>query len=430
MMLTKINAFRKWLLCLALISVTIPGFVGYEMVFLGFRLGRFQPFKFCFAFWLALQAIWIFGRFRTQRSMIQFLKSTPVLLLWGSVLLLDLGLFLGLLFEKGGEHGAGILVAMILGQIAAALTILDEDFTAKWVLRGLYGAAGILLSFGFFENFFPHIPWVQNTIALLRDSGGLSYQLGSTLSVSGLAEFSVRAFPIVFVFCDIFWGNLVAAIVFCLLGFLTLEKNALLSLVSMGTAGIILGYCRRYAKVVAAVVAVGIFGILVIKGPEKILGRYVGAWIRSDDYYSQMAKQSMAERKEVLRLGLKTITAKPLFGIGLEGFRVRNANRVPPLEDTSMPHVSHTHNQFLEMAVSGGILAGVAFIMIIGSFAFLAWNSKPRRWVALLYLLGQVFSMVTDSRIYVSWLAITYFWFAALAWRLSPKRETLGNSLI
>lgn len=415
-MLSKFVRARTFCLELSLALISIPGIIGYDLVLGSFRLGRLQPFKFVWMGWLLCQGAWIFNSYRYRvDQLISRLWSGRLLL--AALFFFDIFLVIGLVAEKGGDRGWSVFFSLLLGQCGALLTVLDEEFSVLAVLRGLGWATGILLFFGLSELFFPDSSLTQGFIRLMRDNGAASFQIGSTLSTSGLAEFSVRAFPLVVFF--LFRSKIAAltASALVLLGLLTLEKNALLSFMFMGLIVIASGFARNYLKQLVGLAVLGIILVLAIQGPDKVFARYLGAWVGSDQsFVSQMAKRSLDERREFWRLGLRAVRALPVTGMGLDGFARRNSQRIVPLESSLIPMAVHCHNLLLEFAVSGGVFALIALMVCLVAFTYAAWVSSFRNWTVLVFLGGQFFSVMTDVRIYVSWLAITFFWFASIAW--------------
>ncbi len=183
------------------------------------------------------------------------------------------------------------------------------------------------------------------------------------------------------------------------------------------------GSLRRYWKSVVALSIAAVVALVLVKGPDLVFGRYLGGFVQTSNHvHSVNARTSINERLTLWSLALDSIRARPWTGIGLDGFSYRHKNRIAPLEHSTTSEPYHSHNLLLELTISGGVLAGLAFLALLMSYFILALRETPKRYVALLYLVGQLGSMLVDSRIYVSWLAISFFWFAGIAWSTTQER--------
>ena len=107
------------------------------------------------------------------------------------------------------------------------------------------------------------------------------------------------------------------------------------------------------------------------------------------------------------------------MGIGLGGFMERQHQLKHPFNLMDDDYIQHAHSTFLEIGASGGILAFVFLMSIFILYGYGATlGASTLNLGALLYWAGQGVSLSVDTRIYVSWLAITLAWFAALAFGL------------
>jgi O-antigen ligase len=413
-----LNSLRKLLLFFALVLLSIPGFKSIELSFLGLSLGLFQPFKLAYMAWLVTQAGWVLvtEKGRTGR------------LFWISILLLDLALASGLFFEEGGPHGRRIFTSLLLGQAGALLCILDRSFPVKWMVAGFLGASFVLLGFAGAERFFPDSPWLLAFLGQVRDGPLIGSQPGSSLSTSGLAEFCIRAFPLVALYASRSLPALLASGILAGLGIFTVERGALLAFLLMLGVWLLSPTGKKHRKKILAAGGLALITAVLFVGPGRAYSRYFG-WIGTQDPNSLAGRSQTGITERVLlgQAAVHAIATHPLTGIGLDGVLDRITRRVPPMEKTHMlPH--HSHNLILEMGASGGVPALVAFLFLIMSYG-LATVRRPIHWVALLYFSGQLVSMNTDCRIYVSWLSITFFWFAGMAWTLGETTEAIPQSI-
>ncbi len=419
----SLDRLRRSLLLLGLIFVTIPGIAGLDLGIGGFRLGRFQPFKFLFVGWLVAQAAWVVPGLRARGG----LRFSPLGLGLGvSAIVLDACLAAGLL--HGGTPGRGwsILLALVLGQVGALLVVLDRSFPRRETFLGVQLACFILLIFSIFELLCPTAPWLLRVLALIRDDGAFSFQLGSTLTTSALAEFCVRALPLTLLFSHRSVASAGASAALLLMGFLTLEKSFLLSLGLMAPLVWISGYGRAWRGRILGVFAAGLLLLIGLKGPEAVVGRYFGMFLpKSASETVRGTHQSVQERKVLWTMAAEVVRTEPWLGIGLDGFAYRHSHRLEPIAHSPMPMSSHTHNLFIETAVSGGLFAFGALVCIVLLTARITWGGgglSGINYPLALYLAGTVGSALVDCRIYVSWLAITLPWFAALAWQLGLEK--------
>jgi hypothetical protein len=415
------DRLRKALLFLTLASVAIPGLRGFDLAAGGFRLGLLQPFKFFFAAWLAAQLAWMIR----GRAFIGAWRGWPRPA-WGivtSAALLDLALAIGLAAEGGGERGRSIFVSLLLGQLALALTALDREFPIRTALRGGLTATILLTAFALVEAVAPNAPWVVQAIRLFREDADsyLRFRhefggVGSTLTISALAEFGLRWLPAFLAAAKGQLGAAIGAGLLILDSALTLQRSSALALFTILPLWVYLQGNRRWAigLMTAAGIAVGATGVAL--GPSRIYSKYLGTFISDpSDEVARSSRQHVEIRKELLNGGVAILRQAPRTGIGLDGFaKLGDAGAARFGVHRTQP--THVHNFFLEMAVSGGALAGLAAIGLLASTFLLALR-RPANPGLIYYAIGQVVVLNTDCRIYVSWLAITFFWWPAIAWK-------------
>ena len=185
----EMQRLRLALLTLSLFLMAIPGLKGFEMNPFGIRLGLFQPFKFVFIAWLALQA-W------STRSEFKALAYRIPLWFWAGLVLWNGGLICGLAVEGGGERGWSIYFSLVLGQIAAWVTLADPQWSTQTVRKGLFAAVLLLAGFAVLESLFTDTAVTLWVLKYVRDTGYVGAGGGSLLSTSALAEYAVRVLPL------------------------------------------------------------------------------------------------------------------------------------------------------------------------------------------------------------------------------------------
>lgn len=420
-----LRSVRNSLLALSLFWISIPGFVGLDLSLAGVRLGRFQPFKVFFMAWLVTQTLWVI-----KHRKLALPKSRQFWIFTLATLILDLCLLIGLGTEKGGQRGFSIWIALVLGQWGACVTLLDSRFSIKPVKWGLMGAIIVIAVFACLEVFAPTSTLTVSFLKLVRDQPQVSYQLGASLTAPALAEFSVRTLPL------LIFDTLQSGLIFCgaflllVMGVLTLERSAALSLIFILAFAFISPRFKRFRFHALGVGLAAVSILVVYQGPEKIIGRYFGFLSsNTENKYVAMSRLSNNERLHLWEFAVKTIQYRPWTGIGLDGFATRLEEKREPLNEPHRLESTHSHNLFLEFGVSGGIFALLAFSVLFFGYGWEAWLARGKswsHWVPVLYWAGQLVSCMTDARIYVSWLGITFFWFAALAWKVNKTGSEYG----
>lgn len=409
-----IEKFRKWLLFFCVGSLAVPGIKGMDLQVLGFSFGRVQPFKFMFLAWLGVQAVSVLRSFDSQGFRNKWNSGWNwVFLSW---FLLDWVLWVSLRLEHGGPRGVGILLALVLGQAAAFLSIADMNFPRFAFLDGIGSATFILVAFATIEKLFPDSGFVHFVIDHVRDEAQEYFTsrdlhgVASTLTESALGEFSVRSLPLVIPFAFKRFRYAVLALVLAILGLLTLERSSLLAIAFI-VIGYLLFFGRKHWKKVTVGFALAGVVLICFVPKHMLIGRFVKGFTFSEsDTVSHVALKNLQIRRGQWGAALQAIAYRPWTGIGLDGLANRILNRTAPFE-SSVARAFHSHNVFLEMGASGGLCALVAFLIFFLSFVRLSFRSRfdePAPW---LFLLGQLVTMNSDCRIYVSWLAITFFWF-------------------
>ncbi len=407
---------RKILLACSLVLLILPGFKGMDLHIAHFSLGRFQPFKFFFIFWMIAQGMWVY-----KNGYLSFrLKTLPLshLSAFVSFGFFYLFLFLGIWTEGGGQRAWNIYTSLVLGGISCLITAADKKFPLRITKYSLALATLLLFLFALLERYYFQSDFVQNILNQIKDGDLYSAQAGSTLTASALAEFCLRTLPLFIASGFTSIGNGVVYFVLIFLILLSMTRGTLLAtLVLLGAHFALRPLSIKNRKKTFLTFATLTSLALVWMGPDKLYGRFVG-WISpaKNETYAIAAQKSANERWLLAKGAITVIETKPWFGIGLDGFCYRLSNKIPPLaKNTLIPH--HTHNLYLEIAVSGGLIALAA---LIGLMLSALGMKKP---VLSLYILGQSISMLFDSRIYVSWLAITFFWFAGICYHFDFKSK-------
>lgn len=159
------------------------------------------------------------------------------------------------------------------------------------------------------------------------------------------------------------------------------------------------------------------------------------------DGFSRLADKSAeihTEYKASERIGIYLIAAElveqqPLFGHGLGSFesvwqyqKADFQQRHPDYELID-DYVSHPHNELLFWQVEGGILASVGILLSFFTILFLAWRSKARFAIALLFPFA--FHNQVELPFHISataWFACLFLIFIALS---HSKKSTFKDFL-
>lgn len=137
---------------------------------------------------------------------------------------------------------------------------------------------------------------------------------------------------------------------------------------------------RRF-KVFIGLVAAALGGLLLF--PDQIFSHF------------SHPDSSSSNRLFLWHVALKLIAANPIIGIGLQQFHVYYARILVSRADQLDPHGVSVHNQYLSIALEGGILWLLVTILLIGSIIFLCWHyyrfaTREERMLLLAALLAMV----------------------------------------
>jgi O-antigen ligase len=419
---------RRIALWLAIASLVVPGIKGWDLAIGALSLGRFQPFKFFFMAWLGFQAAWLrypehrHGPTIAKREVLHGQRRAAAVAAIGIGLFL-IGLAVGLLSQGGGPIGWNILLSLVLSALATLATAADRAFPVGTTRSALAFAAVALLLFAGLERIASSTPWVMALLAAVRDGELVTYQTGSSLTPSALAELCVRALPITLIGTRA--RDRMSSVLLVFLALSTLTRGALLALGVMALAWFFRSENRRFLRPAAALGIALTAGLVLWMGPQRVYGRYFGWLINAGgdrSGYSEAALGSANERIRLARAAIIAWRAHPLTGLGLDGLAHRLREGLPPLTEASrVTPALHAHNLYLETAAAGGSPALIGLLLLMGAVVWASFRPMFQPGLGL-YLLGVATCMCFDARIYVSWLAITFLWFGAIAWQAGRPR--------
>ena len=138
---------------------------------------------------------------------------------------------------------------------------------------------------------------------------------------------------------------------------------------------------------------------------------------------------SMEHRLHIWSIGLQAFKEKPFIGWGLEGFKIAfNKHYTPYSKNINVPfqetHVDKAHNVYVDVAVTGGAMALIIYILLIfGSLAvnlkyiinLLTKDSSDKLWLAIGFA-GSILAYMAYAMsafhivINVLWLLLALAW--------------------
>ncbi len=87
------------------------------------------------------------------------------------------------------------------------------------------------------------------------------------------------------------------------------------------------------------------------------------------------------QRQIIWSRAIEAISKKPIFGWGLENFEVAFRSTLKDNDfDLRNIRVDKAHNELLEVATSGGLLALVAYVTLIGRSGWVLWQNRNNNW--------------------------------------------------
>lgn len=149
--------------------------------------------------------------------------------------------------------------------------------------------------------------------------------------------------------------------------------------------------------------------------------------------------ESMLLRQNNWSIGLQSFFQKPLTGWGLENFSIaydRNYRVFDRHVSFQESHVDRAHNEYVGVAVSGGLLALIPYLLMLGYAIYLGWRQVKTKIDSDAYLInvGMLGALVGYAIfVFTAFNLITniLFLLLALAWmnQLSGKNSQTTNGL-
>ena len=129
-----------------------------------------------------------------------------------------------------------------------------------------------------------------------------------------------------------------------------------------------ISFVRPRATAMRAVIAVAVIAVVVMIGSFR--------WMVGHDIAGAQAQASLSVRGELLRVGVRVIETRPLFGVGIDRFFLVAGTVKSPLLDASWSSRRNPHNDFLRFAGELGLVG-------LGLFLWILVSAGARIWQAL-----------------------------------------------
>ena len=129
-----------------------------------------------------------------------------------------------------------------------------------------------------------------------------------------------------------------------------------------------ISFARPRATAMRAVIAVAVIAVVVMIGSFR--------WMVGHDIAGAQAQASLSVRGELLRVGVRVIETRPLFGVGIDRFFLVAGTMKSPLLDASWSSRRNPHNDFLRFAGELGLVG-------LGLFLWILVSAGARIWQAL-----------------------------------------------
>jgi O-antigen ligase len=133
------------------------------------------------------------------------------------------------------------------------------------------------------------------------------------------------------------------------------------SVIAAAVGGIVvfafISFVRPRATSIRGVIAVAIVAVAVMIGGFR--------WMIGRDIVGETARASLSMRGELLRVGLRVIETRPLFGVGIDRFFLVAGTVNSPLLDAVWASRRNPHNDFLRVAGELGLVGLGLFLWIL-----------------------------------------------------------------
>jgi O-antigen ligase/polysaccharide polymerase Wzy-like membrane protein len=143
------------------------------------------------------------------------------------------------------------------------------------------------------------------------------------------------------------------------------------SVIAAAFGGIIvfalISFVRLRVAASRAVIAGAILASVVMIGSFR--------WMVGHDIAGTQARASLSVRGELLRVGVRVIETRPLFGVGLDRFFLVAGTVKSPLLDSAWSSRRNPHNDLLRFAGELGLIGLGLFVWILGSASARIWRA-------------------------------------------------------
>jgi len=143
------------------------------------------------------------------------------------------------------------------------------------------------------------------------------------------------------------------------------------SVIAAALGGIVvfafISFVRTRVAASRIVIAVAMVSVVVMIGSFR--------WMVGHDIAGAQARDSLSIRGELLRVGLRVIETRPLFGVGIDRFFLVAGTVKSPLLDAAWSSRRNPHNDLLRFAGELGITGLVLFLWILGSAGVHVWKA-------------------------------------------------------
>lgn len=147
------------------------------------------------------------------------------------------------------------------------------------------------------------------------------------------------------------------------------------SVVAAAVGGVVvlglISFGRRRAFATRGVIAIAIIAVAVM-----IVGF---RWMVGHDIAGTTARASLSVRAELLRVGLRVIETRPLFGVGIDRFFLVAGTIKSPLLEAAWASRRNPHNDFLRFAAELGVVGLALFLGVLLSSGVRVWQALRHR---------------------------------------------------